>query len=109
LEEVLSKDVLLTAVSISWLTQTIGTAGRYYEEGLLHPFEPRHDGKTLQAPTAFGIFPRDRLLLPRTLAEKHVKVARWTVRPKGGHLAPSKQLELLAADVHAFFAEHIEH
>jgi pimeloyl-ACP methyl ester carboxylesterase len=106
-EEVLSKDVLLTGVSIYWYTQTVGTAARFYEEAHLHPFKPRHDSKTLPAPTAFGIFPRDLLLLPRKLAEQHANVARWTVMPKGGHFAPSEQPELLAADVRAFFAEQM--
>ena len=106
-EEVLSKETLLTGVSIYWFTQTVGTAGRFYQEGALHPFKPRHDGKTLQAPTAFGIFPRDLLLLPRTVAEKFANVARWTIMPKGGHFASAEQPRLLADDVQSFFAERI--
>lgn len=106
-ETVFSRDALLTGVSIWWFGQSVGTAGRFAEEFFLHPFEPRHGGKTLPAPTAFGVFPKDLLLLPRTLVEKHVNLVRWTVMPVGGHFAPMEQPGLLAADVQAFFRDQL--
>jgi pimeloyl-ACP methyl ester carboxylesterase len=104
-ESVLSRDFLLTNVSIYWFTQTVGTAARFYAETARHPFTPRHDGRVLGAPTAFGVFPQDLLLLPRSLVERHVNLARWSVMPRGGHFAAAEQPALLAADVSSFFAE----
>jgi pimeloyl-ACP methyl ester carboxylesterase len=104
-ERCFSKDDLLTTISIYWFTKTIGTSMRFYWENARNPWSPSHDQKPeVGAPSAFAVFPRDVLLVPRRIAEQHANVQRWTVMPAGGHFAAAEQPELLVNDIRAFFA-----
>jgi pimeloyl-ACP methyl ester carboxylesterase len=101
IESVYSKDFLLTLVSIYWFTQTVHTSMRSYPA--LEAWAPRHDRRpTLQAPVGMAVFPKDLLLLPRTMMAEHANLVHWSVMPRGGHFAAAEQPELLAADIHAF-------
>jgi pimeloyl-ACP methyl ester carboxylesterase len=42
-------------------------------------------------------------VVPRSLAERMLRIERWTQMPRGGHFAALEQPELLANDVAAFF------
>ena len=57
----------------------------------------------LEAPTAFAIFPRDVVHLPRSVIESHSDLRRYTLMPRGGHFAAPEQPELLVDDLRAFF------
>ena len=104
IESVFTRDFLATTLSIYWFTQTIGTSLRFYFENFAVPWRRRHDHQpAMTAPAAFAVFPRDVLPVPRSLAERHANVQRWTAMPRGGHFAPSEQPELLVDDVRAFF------
>ena len=104
-ERCFSKDDLLTTISLYWLTDTITSSLRFYWENAHHPWQPSHSRQPpCEAPTAIAVFPRDTVLVPRRLAERHAKIERWTVMPRGGHFAPAEQPELLVDDLRAFFA-----
>jgi pimeloyl-ACP methyl ester carboxylesterase len=103
-ESVFPRDFLLTTFSIYWFTRSIGTSLRWYYENFAVPWQPRHDRQpAMEAPTAFAVFPRDVLQVPRRLAERHANVIRWTPMPRGGHFAPSEQPDLLVADLRDTF------
>lgn len=107
-ESVFSKDFLLNLVSIYWFTRTASSSMRAYADMNLDGWHPRH-GRTpvLEAPTALAVFPKDLLLLPRTLVERHAQLTHYTVMPRGGHFAAAEQPELLAADIHSFFRQEL--
>ncbi len=56
----------------------------------------------VETPTAFALFPKDLTMAPRALADRHFRVERFTVMPRGGHFAALEQPALLAEDLVAF-------
>lgn len=95
---------LVTNASIYWLTGTTTTSIRLYFDHFNKPW-PLVPGRLpgTAVPTGFAIFPRDLVFLPRSVAESHCDLRRWTVMPRGGHFAPAEQPELLAAEIREFF------
>ncbi|MDE1177540.1 MAG: epoxide hydrolase [Edaphobacter sp.] len=97
-----SKDTLLTNVTLYWMTQTIASSFRMYQEGRRSPL---HFTSTdyVQPPCAIACFPKEIVMPPRSWVDRGYNVSRWTVFPEGGHFAAAEVPELLAADIHAFF------
>ncbi len=105
-ERCFSKDDLLTTISLYWFTGTIGTSIRFYWENARNPWQPSSEREpAVTAPSAFAIFPKDVLLVPRRIARQYANVERWTVMPAGGHFAAAEQPELLADDIRSFFSD----
>jgi pimeloyl-ACP methyl ester carboxylesterase len=99
-ERRLTRDELLTNLTIYWATQTIGSSFRvYYERDLT-----RDGSGRLDVPTAVAIFPKDIVPAPREFAERFFRLERWTEMPRGGHFAALEEPELLADDIVAFVA-----
>jgi pimeloyl-ACP methyl ester carboxylesterase len=104
-EKRFSKDELLTNIMIYWVTQTINSSIRNYYKDLSMP-QPLSPGQRIDIPAGFARFPKDLppgITLPRELAERHLRVERWTEMPRGGHFAALEEPELLAEDMRAFF------
>ena len=105
LEKLYTKDQLLTAVTIYWVTNTgTSSAWNYYER--------RH--QTLQpakvnVPTGCAEFVRrfDRRApgAMRAVAETRYNIARWTDMPRGGHFPALEQPQLWLDDVRVFFRD----
>jgi len=93
-----SLDDLCTNLTIYWVTQTAGSAGRYYANTRLDTF----DNSRVTAPTGAALFPKDILVAPRTTAERWFTVQRWTEMPSGGHFGPWEEPEAWAAELTAF-------
>jgi microsomal epoxide hydrolase len=93
-----SLDDLCTNLTIYWVTQTAGSAGRYYANTWLDSF----DNSRVTAPTGGALFPKDITLAPRTTAERWFNVQRWTEMPSGGHFGPWEEPEAWAAEIIAF-------
>jgi pimeloyl-ACP methyl ester carboxylesterase len=101
-----SKDQLLTAASLYWLTGTFHTSVRFYTETFRAPWPLVHDRQPpVEVPTAVAVFPRELIRVPRRFIESQVNLARWTVMPRGGHFAPSEEPELMIEDIRAFFRD----
>jgi len=99
-----TKDELLTAVSLYWLTGTFHTSVRFYAESFRKPWPLVHDRvPPIEVPTAVAVFPRELVRVPRRFMERQANVARWTVMPRGGHFAPAEEPELMVEDLRAFF------
>jgi len=88
-----TKDELLTAVTIYWVTQTIGSSTRLYYENQRTPWNFAQ-GDRIQVPCGIP---------PREWAERCYNVQRWTDMPRGGHFAALEEPELLVEDIRAFF------
>jgi pimeloyl-ACP methyl ester carboxylesterase len=100
-ERCFSKAELLTNIMIYWVTQTIRSSFGYYRE--LNTPKPQ-SGEHIETPTGFASFPKDiPAIPPRELAERYMRIERWTQMPRGGHFAALEEPELLIEDVRAFF------
>ena len=100
LEREYTKDELLTNIMIYWVTQTINPSMRsYYEESHAPSLTP---GQRVEVPVAMALFPKDTPP-PRALAERTLRIERWTEMPRGGHFPALEVPELYAGDLQAFF------
>ncbi|WP_188194245.1 epoxide hydrolase family protein [Nonomuraea sp. SYSU D8015] len=96
----LDPDVLLTHVTIHWLTGTAGSAIRIYAEAERE--EPPTGPMTV--PLGVAQFPGD-LGSVRAFAEHaHTKIMSWNHYDRGSHYAAHDAPDLLAEDIRGFFA-----
>ena len=99
-EDAISRDLILTDVSVYWLTGTAGSAARIYYEGARTwgQSQPRS-----AVPTAVAVFPGDTTIRP--LAERDHNVVHWAEFSRGGHFAAMEAPDLLVSDVREFFRQ----
>jgi pimeloyl-ACP methyl ester carboxylesterase len=114
-----SRDVLLTNITLYWVTETIAPSLRDYSdnrdyfkgaEGLAPGPEDR-----VATPTGFSSWPADfgtaplyapgEGLPPREWVERLYDVQQWTDMPHGGHFASVEEPERYARDIAGFFAK----
>lgn len=102
----LSRDFLLSTITLYWATRTITPSMRDY-------FDNRWFGERIgpddhiDVPTAVAMFGNHFIGEgdpPREWFERLYKVRRWTPMPRGGHFAAVEETESLARDIAAFFA-----
>ncbi len=101
-EQAISRDDMLTLITLYWVTGSITSSMRLYYEFRRQPHSLA-PGQRVEVPVGFAAFPREILNPPRAWAERSYRIVRWTVMPKGGHFAALETPELLAADVGQFF------
>ena len=97
-----TRDELLTNVTLYWMTQTISSSFRMYYEGRRAPLHFA-SGDFVRPPCAIARFPREIILPPREWVQRGYNIQRWTDMPRGGHFAALEEPEILAADIRAFF------
>eukprot|EP00884_Botryococcus_braunii_P013289 jgi/Botrbrau1/21961/Bobra.0249s0084.1 len=104
LDSVISRDELLTIVSLYWFTNSMNSSMRlYYEffntDGMLKML-------TLKGKVPMGgiVFPKDIILCPQAWAEAWLDVKQWSVFPDGGHFPALERPHILAHDMAKFFA-----
>lgn len=102
----ISLDVMLTNVTIYWLTNSISSSMRVYLESSATPLR-LEAGEMISVPTAFARFPFEISSPPRSWVERGYNLVRWTDMPRGGHFAALEAPELLAADIEAFFLKNV--
>jgi pimeloyl-ACP methyl ester carboxylesterase len=107
LERRFDRELLLTVLTIYWVTGTIGSSMRWYwdERRHGHSIGP---GDFVSVPTAMAVFANEHVsegMPPREWAERLYDIRRWTVMPRGGHFAALEEPRLLAEDIAAFFGE----
>jgi pimeloyl-ACP methyl ester carboxylesterase len=104
-----SRDLLLTTVTLYWVTETITSSMRDYFDNRRWQGEPRlGPGDFVRVPTAVAVFPHMFVPegdVPREWAERLYAVRRWTRMERGGHFAPAEEPMLVARDICEFFAE----
>jgi pimeloyl-ACP methyl ester carboxylesterase len=97
-EDAIDRDLILTDVSVYWLTGTAGSAARLYHEDARTwgQAQPRSS-----VPTGVAVFPNDITIRP--LAERDHNVVHWAEFSRGGHFAALEAPDLLVDDVREFF------
>lgn len=102
LEPVISRDTLLSNISLYWLTGCIGSSLRQYVEGSQRPLHFAA-GQRVEVPLGVALFPAELPMPPRSWLQRCFAVQHWSPQAKGGHFAALEQPHLLAADIRAFF------
>ena len=96
----MTRDQILTQVSLYWFTNTQATAGRYHYEEAHSGAEPAINA----APTGIAVFADDFKSI-RTFAERdNSNIVHWNEFPQGGHYADIEAPLVVAADIRSFFA-----
>ena len=100
-ESAITRDVMLTNITLYWVTESIASSTRIY-------YESRHTPATrpvrfVEVPTGVAVFPKEIYFVPRRWAESRYNITRWTMMPRGGHFAALEEPELLVEDIRAFF------
>jgi microsomal epoxide hydrolase len=98
LDEVITRDDLLTILTIYWVTNTIGPSMRLYLEHGRRPWN-----KPVPVPAGCAVFPAETVPPVRAWVERYLDVRQWSEMPHGGHFAALEQPELLVADICQFF------
>jgi len=107
-ETVFNRDHLCTTAALYWCTGAITSSMRLYYEHFNKPWPLAHDREpVLEAPSAFAVFPKDVVHMPRAALEAHSNLKRYTRMPRGGHFGAAEQPELLSNDLGAFFFEDL--
>ena len=97
-EDAVDRDLLLTNVTVYWLTNTAGSAARLYYEGAR---TWGHAPERSPVPTGVAVFPGDTTI--RRIAERDHNVVHWSEFERGGHFPAMEAPDLLVADVRRFF------
>jgi epoxide hydrolase len=106
LERVLSRDQVLDAVTLYWLTGTGASAARLYWESIEQVTrwltEPGRD--LVRVPTGCSVFAAE---VPRPsrrwAARRYPDIRYWAEHDHGGHFAALEVPDLLVEDIRAFF------
>lgn len=101
IENVFTKDELLSNVSLYWFTETIHSSIRLYNENSLAPL---HFSKNdfINIPVGIARFHKEEPFPPRKFIERGYNIIHWTDIPTGGHFAAMEQPALLANDIIQF-------
>ena len=104
--DVFGHDDLCTLASLYWFNTSFASSIRLYAEQLTKPAVLAHDRiPVIEAPTGFGVFAKELLFIPRSLAESHTNLHRWTVFDRGGHFAPAERPDAVIDELRAFFRD----
>jgi pimeloyl-ACP methyl ester carboxylesterase len=100
-EDAVSKDELLTNISIYWFTRTITSSVRMYYES--RHYEGRPWPERVDVPTAVANFPGELAAPPRAWVERQFNLVHWSHPERGGHFAALEVPHLLAEDIRTAF------
>lgn len=105
-ESIFDRDHLCTTAALYWCNGSFTSAMRLYYEFFNKPWPVAHDRpRSIDVPTAFALFPKELIFLPRRIAEEKTNLQRWTIFERGGHFAAAEQPDALVGDVRAFFRD----
>ena len=99
------RDVLLTTITLYWVTNSITSSTRDYFDARWHGAPLRPDD-FVTTPTAMAVFANEFVSEgepPRQWYERLYNIQRWTVLPHGGHFAAREEPDALAAEIAAHF------
>ena len=103
-EDAVTRDQLLTNLTVYWVTKTINSSIRLYcESRRTDRFGPT--GEYITVPTAAAVFPKEIFRIPRAYAETRFNLVRYNRFDRGGHFAALEEPDLLVQDVQEFFRE----
>jgi pimeloyl-ACP methyl ester carboxylesterase len=104
-ERSLTKDEMLDAISLYWLTNSAISSARLYWENNNNNFSAEaQKTEEILVPVAVTIFPGEIYRAPRSWTQKaYPKLAYFNEVDKGGHFAAWEEPELFAAELRAAF------
>lgn len=102
IENVFTKDELLAHVTLYWVTETLHSSIRLYNETRQTPLHLTKSDH-VRVPVGVARFRLEDPFPPRKYVERGFNVKRWTNIPSGGHFAALEKPELLAGDIREFF------
>ncbi|WP_157244910.1 epoxide hydrolase family protein [Nonomuraea typhae] len=102
-EAAISRDRMLTGVSIYWLTGTAGSAAQIYYEELSAAGWDDTAPERGTVPTGVLVSAHDVTIRP--WAERDHAIVHWTELDEGGHFLSMERPGLLIDDVRTFFAK----
>jgi len=102
IESVFTKEQLLANVTLYWVTETIHSSIRLYNENAKIKFQFSKDD-FVKVPVGIARFPFEDPFPPRKYIERGFNIQHWTDMPAGGHFAAMEQPELLSKDIREFF------
>jgi pimeloyl-ACP methyl ester carboxylesterase len=104
-ERVLTKDEILDAISLYWLTDTGASASRFYWENNNNNFSSAAQQTTeITVPVAVTVFPAEIYRAPKTWTQRAYPTLHYFNEvDKGGHFAAWEQPQLFATEMRAAF------
>ena len=63
----------------------------------------RADKPVLRVPTGLGVYPEERVHIPRKLAARETNLVHWSLLPAGGHFAAAEEPEIFVEDIRNCF------
>ena len=102
-EQAISRDHILTNVSLYWFTGTAGSSANLYYETMHDPAAKESKEKN-KVPTGVALSTRQDVTI-RRWAEGENNVVHWTEFERGGHFPALEVPDLLVDDVRTFFRE----
>ena len=103
-EDAVTREQILTNLTVYWVTGTINSSIRLYCESQRSArFGPV--GEYIGVPTAAAVFPKEMFRIPRAYAESRFNLVRYNRFDRGGHFAALEEPDLLVDDIRAFFKE----
>jgi len=101
-DDAVTRDQLLTNLTVYWVTKTINSSIRLYcESQRTDRFGPT--GEYIGVPTAAAVFPKEIFRIPRAYAETRFNLVRYNRFDRGGHFAALEEPDLLVQDIEEFF------
>jgi pimeloyl-ACP methyl ester carboxylesterase len=101
---VFSKDEILSAVTLYWITETIHSSFRLYNENGKNPLIIGKDSY-IKTPTGIAHFAYEEPFPPKKFIERGYNITHWNDFPEGGHFPAMEKPELLAGDIITFFSK----
>ncbi|QNE22574.1 epoxide hydrolase [Kribbella qitaiheensis] len=95
-----SRDQILTEVTLYWFTNTSAAAGRYHYEEAHAGTEPALN----TAPTGVAVFADDFKTIRPLATRDNPNITHWTNFEKGGHFASLERPSDVITDLRTFFA-----
>ncbi|WP_218011014.1 epoxide hydrolase family protein [Herbidospora mongoliensis] len=100
-DQALTRDEILTNLTIYWLTGTIGSSMRMYRANAAIP--PAQLARRVEVPSGFAIFAGDVVRPPRAWLDRVANTVHVSEPARGGHFAAFEEPELYAEELRAFF------
>jgi pimeloyl-ACP methyl ester carboxylesterase len=104
-EDAVDRDLMLTLVSIYWLTNTAGSSAQTYREMIDQLPITSTIGRlpTITTPLGVALYPGSLFLPVRRLAERDfTNIVHWVEYDRGGHFAAMEEPDLFVTDLQAF-------
>jgi len=101
-EDAVTRDQILTNLTVYWVTKTINSSVRLYCESQRgQNFGP--SDLYVDVPTAAAVFPKEIFRIPKAYAASRFNLVRYTLFDRGGHFAALEEPDLYINDVREFF------